>query len=267
MPGCGTGRVFAVARSVDPQARLSEFWATSAALRRVADGRLDMAVLAGPVTDDGLDVVRLGELAVVAVVSVGSSWAHDGGIDLGELLEQPTWRRPAGVDPVWRAYWLMEHHRTRPPRWSSARPLNDTDALLTVANGDGIGIAPSSWTLERHAPGVVAVPVRGVEPAPLVAILRAGGTGVARSLVRAMARCGAPEVPTPAEARVLALVRTGLSNAEIAVRLTVSVRTVESHVSTLLRKSGRSRRVQLLTPDAPPEHTANSTQREGRSLT
>ncbi|MFB9631175.1 ATP-binding protein [Nonomuraea helvata] len=41
---------------------------------------------------------------------------------------------------------------------------------------------------------------------------------------------------SPREAEVLELVRAHLSNAEIAARLCISVRTVESHVSSLLRK-------------------------------
>src|SRR5215469_9276462 len=43
---------------------------------------------------------------------------------------------------------------------------------------------------------------------------------------------------SPREAEVLALLSAHLSNAQIAGRLHISVRTVENHVSSLLRKYG-----------------------------
>jgi DNA-binding CsgD family transcriptional regulator len=51
---------------------------------------------------------------------------------------------------------------------------------------------------------------------------------------------------TSREMDVLTLVREGLSNAEIGERLFLSRRTVETHVSSLLRKSGTSNRLQLV---------------------
>jgi DNA-binding NarL/FixJ family response regulator len=60
---------------------------------------------------------------------------------------------------------------------------------------------------------------------------------------------------TPREAEVLTLVVEGFSNREIAERLHLSVRTVEKHVESLLRKTGTRTRTRLArvtaTTDAP----------------
>ena len=50
---------------------------------------------------------------------------------------------------------------------------------------------------------------------------------------------------SPAEQRVLAVLRSGASNREIAAALYLSVRTVESHISSLLAKTGCRNRTQL----------------------
>jgi len=50
---------------------------------------------------------------------------------------------------------------------------------------------------------------------------------------------------TPAEARVLSLLCRGDSNRVIAQTLVLSCRTVESHVSSLLAKTGCRNRTQL----------------------
>jgi len=59
-----------------------------------------------------------------------------------------------------------------------------------------------------------------------------------------------PDTPlapiSPAESRVLALLRQGGSNRGIAAELVLSPRTVESHVSSLLAKTGCRSRTQLL---------------------
>jgi DNA-binding NarL/FixJ family response regulator len=51
---------------------------------------------------------------------------------------------------------------------------------------------------------------------------------------------------SPAEERVLAVLRSGASNREIAAALYLSVRTVESHISNLLAKTGCRNRTQLV---------------------
>jgi DNA-binding NarL/FixJ family response regulator len=55
-----------------------------------------------------------------------------------------------------------------------------------------------------------------------------------------------PAVISPAEERVLAVLGQGASNREIASALYLSVRTVESHISSLLAKTGCRNRTQLV---------------------
>jgi DNA-binding NarL/FixJ family response regulator len=50
---------------------------------------------------------------------------------------------------------------------------------------------------------------------------------------------------TAREAEILQLIGAGMSNNDIAQLLVISVRTVESHVSSLLSKSGLSTRGEL----------------------
>ena len=64
--------------------------------------------------------------------------------------------------------------------------------------------------------------------------------------MHAMPTVDHPEPITPAEARVLGALRRGLSNRGIAGVLVVSPRTVESHISTLLAKTGCGNRTELL---------------------
>lgn len=52
--------------------------------------------------------------------------------------------------------------------------------------------------------------------------------------------------PSPAEWRVLIELRRGSSNKAIAAALVLSPRTVESHISNLLAKTGCRNRIQLL---------------------
>ncbi|MFQ6398616.1 response regulator [Nocardia sp. KC 131] len=71
-------------------------------------------------------------------------------------------------------------------------------------------------------------------------------------------RPGAVPIPakplTPREAEVLALVTTGLSNAEIADRLHLGVTTVKTHIANLMAKTGATNRVRLAVLGAGQVH-------------
>ncbi|WP_328410042.1 response regulator transcription factor [Nocardia sp. NBC_00403] len=74
-----------------------------------------------------------------------------------------------------------------------------------------------------------------------------GSAVAARVATNAESRANstAPQGLTPREAEVLALVVTGLSNAEIADRLHLGVTTVKTHIANLMAKTGATNRVRL----------------------
>lgn len=71
-------------------------------------------------------------------------------------------------------------------------------------------------------------------------------TGLTPSVPRVVPGSGASEL-TEAERRVVGLVREGYSNKDIATRLGVSIRTVETHLSRVYTKVGVGSRLQLAT--------------------
>lgn len=84
--------------------------------------------------------------------------------------------------------------------------------------------------------------------------VRAGLSAIGAKILRGAPGIVPPHLArvgiTPREIEILRLVNSGLSNPDIATRLFISVRTVETHVSSLLQKTGASSREQLPSADA-----------------
>lgn len=183
----------------------------------------------------------------------------------------------AGSDdaPVVRAEGLHAHHNV-----VNAAYLGYARAVLAGRAGDGVAAAaafdaadalvarcPYFRQLGRRLVAEPAVDDRWGDPVAwlresdefFTRIGRERVAGACRGLLR---RAGAPvprrrgDTPVPPELRalgltgreveVLALVREGLTNGEIADHLFLSRRTVEKHVERLLAKTGAANRTQLV---------------------
>jgi DNA-binding CsgD family transcriptional regulator len=176
---------------------------------------------------------------------------------------------------------VRERMRTHP---ATARRVNRgalayADAIAAGRAGDRAGaaarfaageadLADSPWWCRLLRLPVLAAAVADGWGDPVPALrsdlaehLRAGDTAFARTARDLLRRAGAPTrrgrgdstVPpglralgvTSREMDVLTLVAEGLSNAQVAERLFLSVRTVETHVASLLAKTGATSRTDL----------------------
>ncbi|MFC4135827.1 response regulator [Hamadaea flava] len=127
----------------------------------------------------------------------------------------------------------------------SARPPKII-VITTFENDDYVYAAlragASGFLLKRSRPAEVLEAIR---------VAAAGESLVFPAALRAMIAGHARPKPLPAqlterEAEILRLIASGLSNAEIAARLVVSVETVKTHVANLLAKLGARDRTQAV---------------------
>jgi len=132
---------------------------------------------------------------------------------------------PPGYDEGLRGYW-----RSAAAAWRRAGDPYET--ALELGGGDAEACSEALSTLERLGASVPADRVRDR--------LRELGVSVPRG-PRASTRAN-PAGLTARQLAVLELLREGLTNAEIAERLVLSVRTVDHHVAAILAKLGVSSR-------------------------
>jgi DNA-binding CsgD family transcriptional regulator len=154
----------------------------------------------------------------------------------GELT---TWRWRAGLDDVGLEAIAEPHRLQTSGRWREAADLWTTlgrpyEAALALADSDDVDALRDAYGVFRTL---------GARPAAEMVAQKLRKRGI-RGLPRGPRRTTLDNVGglTARESEVLELVAGGLRNGEIADRLFLSSRTVDHHVSAILRKLGSSTR-------------------------
>ena len=132
--------------------------------------------------------------------------------------------------------------------------VNRVARLRGIARGGEIIVSAATAAIVRTAlprgcelVDLGPIKLRGLdEPEPALALVASDLEPISRSRPTTVRPPPADRVATRRQAEVLSLVGENLSNAEIAARLYISERTVESHVSALLRKTGARDRHELV---------------------
>ena len=196
------------------------------------------------------------------LVELGSRFRVD--LPLIEALLQSAEVEEAGLRLTRVREFLTTHDRP-----ISEIDLHRVTSQYLAAQGDLPGALTSadsavtlSATLSRPADGARALLQRArvlqrlrrvalarVDLDAAAALAAAGGIDLARHVDAAMTtarKTRSGTELTTAESGVHALIRNGQSNKEIAAELFISVRTVESHVAAILRKTGAAGRSKLI---------------------
>jgi DNA-binding NarL/FixJ family response regulator len=129
------------------------------------------------------------------------------------------------------------------------QPLTKVLVLKTFENDDYVDEAlragAQGFLLKRSAPDHVVHAIRTVHRGDSLLFPEAIRRLVTNAMSPDDVRPGLPDL-TDREGEVLRLIATGLSNAEIASRLFITVETVKTHVARILAKLGVRDRVQAV---------------------
>ena len=148
--------------------------------------------------------------------------------------------RMPSVDGIQATRHIMDS-RPQPPKIIVVTTFENDDYVY-----DALRAGANGFLLKRSRPAEIVQAIRAVV---------AGDSLLFPAKIRALAERNRPQLPpvgragaklTDREADVLRLMATGLSNAEIAAALVVSVQTVKTHVGNVLGKLGARDRTQAV---------------------
>ena len=124
----------------------------------------------------------------------------------------------------------------------------DHDAAVVAIGDTAAGEAPLRAMVQAGARAVVMIEADGSVLARAIGAAARGDALFTDEVLHGLYDAGAPSADialTPRERQVRDLVSEGLPDKQIADRLTISVKTVEKHVGSALRKTGAHNRTEL----------------------
>ncbi|MEU4425093.1 LuxR C-terminal-related transcriptional regulator [Actinoplanes sp. NPDC024001] len=145
---------------------------------------------------------------------------------------------------------LLQEEAAEPGTWNQL-PRQDQAAEPAAWNQQGQATEPAARSQQEQTtePAARSRQEQTTEPAGWDRLPRIEGADITVEqvrgwgvLVRADLPYAAPAPFTPREAEVLELLRRGLTYREMAGRLNLSAKTIEKHVSAIMRKTGTSNR-------------------------
>ncbi|HET7691375.1 MAG TPA: AAA family ATPase [Nocardioidaceae bacterium] len=179
-----------------------------------------------------------------------------GDLEAGRNAVRDAYAQSLTTDSPWAqgelGYWLWRNEGLDVPPPLAAKPFaahmrGDWAAAADLWAGIGCPYEQALALLDGDADAVLSglalLDRLGARPLAVRARRRLADLGVGRAPRRTT--LAHPLGLTEREAEVHALLREGLTNAEIADRLVLSTRTVDHHVSAVLRKTGVSSRSEL----------------------
>ncbi|HJP74034.1 MAG TPA: LysR substrate-binding domain-containing protein [Pseudonocardiaceae bacterium] len=177
-------------RRLHPQAQVRavhlDFDRARAAL---VEHRVDAVVTRLPLSTQGLRVTILYDEQRAVLLPRGHRLAGREFVTLADIADEPL---PRMLDPDYNAFWRIDPRPDgrRAPDGPLIKAIEDKFEL--IADGQIVAIVPRGAHLAR--PDVVSVPLRGVDPVPVVLATRAGDN---RRLLTAFRKCAEATLTGP----------------------------------------------------------------------